>query len=214
MADKHLELIYQTGKVKLLHKRELCFLKTSIDETIKSLKNSYLGDKDVCIKLLDNVPKYHSHNFEEVLNEMRKVFIVGLYHMWERNLKELLIKGSGLHCLQLNKIDRFSINEIIKIFDNKNSSNELKETFDYLRKYSNLNNAIKHGPTSSQFKKLYKDYGEFFKLDELNNDEYFSNFAIEPIVTEEHINELYDNLMKFWDNVSDNLILNTKNLME
>ena len=203
--NQNIELVYQTGTVKIIHKRWLSMTKAGIDECIKNLKNSYLNnEKSNGIKLCSCDFKYYSFEFEEILNEIRKISIIGLYHTWERHLKMLLIHGSTPETKCTKKIDKFSVEQIIAIYSQKENCNiELCETFDYLRKYSTLNNAIKHGSGSS-FTKLYKNYKEFFYdetyLESLSDEEFFSNTADPPIVTEEHIQELYDILIKFWDN--------------
>jgi len=206
MVNKLEYLVYKTGIVSMLHKRRLCFLKVGIDENIRKLKQSYLNNKR-CeqLKFPESELKYSYCDFEEVLNEIRKISIVGLYQMWERNLKELLVYGCWPEYKDAKVIDKFGIEKIISLFENSSEcSATLKETFYYLKKYSILNNAIKHGPGKS-FDKLITNYQEFFYNDDLSDEEFIINHVIEPIVKEEHINELYNNLIKFWENIPDKL---------
>ena len=203
--NQNIELVYQTGIVKILHKRWLSMTKAGIDECIKNLKNSYLNSEESNgIKLCSCDFKYYSFEFEEILNEIRKISIVGLYHTWERHLKMLLIHGSTPETKCTKIIDKFGIEKIIAIYkQDENCNKGLHETFDKLRKYSTLNNTIKHG-TGFSYTKLYKNYKEFFYdetyLESLNDEEFCTNTANPPIVTEEHIQELYDILIKFWNN--------------
>ena len=117
MNDKIEKLTYHTGSLKDIHKMWICHIKVGINETIKNLKNSYLKTTTECIQIPDSVFKYYPFQFEKIFNEIRKICIVGLYHTWERNIKELLIFGSTPKDKQTRIIDKFGIEKLIKIFE-------------------------------------------------------------------------------------------------
>lgn len=208
------KLIFQTGAVSILHKKHLNLFYLGITETLKNLKNSCLADKETCEKCSNNFLDYRPCEFDEIINEINKMAIVGLYHMWERNLKELLIYGSEGRNSNKTDIDKYSLKDLKNTFEEcPQSSSILIDLFKVLEKYATLTNAIKHGSGVSM-NKLEKSYPCFF-YNETNkgtpmpveDEECYMQMAVEPLVTEENIQELYETLMQFWDNVPSQLIL-------
>ena len=208
------KLIYQTGAVGILHKKHLKLFYLGITETLKNLKKSCLTNEESCEKCNSNFLDYRPCEFDEIINEINKIAIVGLYHMWERNLKELLIYGSEGKNPNKKDVDKYSLQDLKNTFNQcQQCSSILIDLFDSLEKYATLTNAIKHGSGPSM-KKLEKLYPCFFynetnkgTLMHFEDGDYYMQIAVEPLVTETNIQELYDILMLFWDNVPTQLEL-------
>lgn len=73
-----------------------------------------------------------------------------------------------------------------------------------------MTNAIKHGRGKS-LNKLVQEYKEFFYPSEeytlIDDEGYVSEWAKEPLVTQEHIEELYKYVLKFWDTMPDSITI-------
>lgn len=195
---------YPTKGVNLMHIKKLKLFYIAMTESFQNLENSWLKD---CPNQPTTYLDYGKHDFNELINETRKVAIVGLYHIWERNLKELLIKGGNPQGLNKEKVKGWAFDKINSLFmTSKDYTTYYKDYFDTIVKYSTLTNAIKHGEGRSM-DKLFKDYPEFFykKSDIVDADE--------PLVSQDHITELYETLTQFWENIPNYTELDFKGLL-
>lgn len=210
-------LSYNTGMVSILHKKNIKQLMIGIRETVKQLKCSCLNDTSNCETCSKKYLDYRPCEFEEVLNEIHKVAIVGLYHIWERNLKELLICGANPKHDNTANCANLSFQQIRTLFEADSTNREgLQRIFDALEKYSLLTNAIKHGLGRSM-KLLQDTYPQYFynetnkgKLLIIDGEKCYEQIAIEPLVTENDIEDLYNNLMEFWDKVPKQLTFSSE----
>ena len=197
-------ILYQTKGVNLMHIKKLKLFYIAMTESFQNLENSWLKD---CPNQPTTYLDYCKNDFNELINETRKVGIVGLYHIWERNLKELLIHGGNPQGLNKDKVKGWAFDKINLLFmTSKDYTVYYKDYFDIIVKYSTLTNTIKHGEGRSM-DKLFKNYPEFFykKSDTVDADE--------PLVSQDHIKELYKTLTQFWENIPNYTELDFKGLL-
>lgn len=197
---------YPISYVKIIHIHELSLYNILMQKTFK-----YIKEETLSLENIKDAPlQYCNDDFDLVINELRKTFIVGLYHLWFQELQAYLINGGDAINNKTRNIEKTSSEKILDLFDKEPS---LLTTIPVLKKYAVLANAIKHGQGGS-FNRLYKNYKEFFyphyeytKTIEIEGEKYIDERAKEPLVTEANVNELYDAVIGFWDNVPDNITI-------
>ena len=182
---------------------QLKLYNVAMQETLKYIKSPVLAKKSIG----DSDFKYYDDEYPIVINELRKTFIVGLFHFWFQELQEFLIEGGDAINIKKNKIADIGASTILNLFQNEEGMHEIVSA---LKKYACLTNAIKHGRGKS-LNKLVQEYKEFFYPSEeytlIDDEGYVSEWAKEPLVTQEHIEELYKYVLKFWDTMPDSITI-------
>lgn len=197
---------YPIKRVSIVHIYELSLYKIAMHKTFE-----YIKEETLSLENIKDAPlQYCNDDFDLVINELRKTFIVGLYHLWFQELQAFLVFGGNKTNNKKKKVETTPAKDILNLFDTEDS---LSEIIPILRKYAILTNAIKHGYGNS-FDELYKNYKEFFyphneytKTIDFEGEEYINERAKEPLVTESNVNELYDAVIGFWNNVPDNITI-------
>lgn len=182
---------YPISYVKIIHIHELSLYKVVMQKTFE-----YIKEETLPLGNIKNAPlQYCNDDFDLVINELRKTFIVGLYHLWFQELQAFLVFGGDKTNNKKKKVEKTSAKDILNLFDKEDS---LSKFIPILRKYAILTNAIKHGYGNS-FDELYKNYKEFFypyyeytKTLDIEGEKYVDERAKEPLVTETNVNELYN----------------------
>lgn len=80
---------YPVNYVRLAHVMQLKLYNVAMQETLKYIKSPVLAKKSIG----DSDFKYYDDEYPIVINELRKTFIVGLFHFWFQELQEFLIEG-------------------------------------------------------------------------------------------------------------------------
>lgn len=208
-TDKRLTAMivnYPISCVAIIHIHELSLYKVVMQKTFE-----YIKEETLSLENIKDAPlQYCNDDFDIVINELRKTFIVGLYHLWFQELQAFLVFGGDKTNNKKKKVEKTSAKDILNLFDKEDS---LSKIIPILRKYAILTNAIKHGYGNS-FDELYKNYKEFFyphheytKTLDIEGEEYIDERAKEPLVTEANVNELCDAVIGFWNNVPDNITI-------
>ena len=196
---------YNARDVSWFHIEKLNIFYTALNASLKNLK-----------KELNRLPisksplEYREYLFNEVLNEMRQTSIVGIFHLWLRNLQEFLAISGNFDNMKKRKLLNSKSEDILNLFIN---DEELRSLIPILEKYGYLVNTIKHGIGFS-FKKLQHLYPEFFvepgEYKEeliLDGESYDSTIAMPPYVLQNHIDEFYKTAKNFWQNIPEKLVI-------
>lgn len=163
-----------------------------ISEIFKLLDNS---DVSILKNTSFNVEGYLDYNkedFPKIINQIKKIMVIGLYHKWEKDVKDILLSKTNNIDIQ-NAIKNIGFNGIQNLF---RTSKDYKQSFSHLfaalEKYSNLINAIKHGDGRSR-DKLYNTSPEFFAIGH-NGKKNIDDI----IISDELFSNLYETLVQFW----------------
>ena len=183
---------YKIGEISLTNLKKLNLYYYTLSEAFKNLQNSSLKN---CSFSIEGFIDYNKDNFSDVINEMRKVMIVGLYHLWEKDIKTLLLNDVNNQSISAKKIEQWSFGDIVSLF--KFVSDDTKhfiDIFDLIKKYSTLTNAIKHGEGNAM-NKLKNGYPEFI-----------SRKTSDIFIEEVHLQEFYETLVQFWESNPDSIV--------
>jgi len=207
--DKRLESMIVTYPIKCVsigHIHKLSLYKIAMQKTLEYINEETLAFKDI----KDAPLQYFDNDSDLVINELRKTFIVGFFHLWYQELQAFLVIGGDKTNNKKKRVEKTPAQNILELFDKEDS---LSKTIPILKKYAILTNAIKHGYGSS-FDTLQRSYKEFFyphheytKTFDVEGEEYIDECAKEPLVTEANVNELSDAVIGFWYNVPDNITI-------
>ncbi len=138
--------------------------------------------------------KEYEQNFTKY--EYTKLLILGLYSLWERDIKNFLYNHPLLDD-EKEKINKFSFREINELFS-KNIS--LKESFEKIKVLSLVANVIKHGDGIS-LERLYKCPSSFFIYPSDFSDKLKDSAKYGFRVSEKDFFCFYDVLQNFWVNL-------------
>ncbi len=196
---------YNLATVAVVHIADLNVFYTAIKASLNNLK-----------KKLDNLPvsksplEYRGYLFNEVLNKMRQNALVGMFHLWLRNLQEFLaISGDAINDKKFIMLDK-GYEFILGLFQ---TDKNLEQYIYIIAKYGCLVNVIKHGFGKS-FDKLKRNYSEFLyppaEYDEtiIINGEKIKVIGVNaPYVLEKNIKEFYEASKGFWQNIPEKLVI-------
>ncbi len=186
---------YPVCYVRAVHLSQLKLYNLAMQETLQYIKRPILSQSSINIAPFN----YYEDEYPVVINELRKTFIVGLFHLWFQELQEFLIEGGDAVNTKKHKIETTSASCILDLFHDEN---DMIQVISILKKYACLTNAIKHGRGNS-LKKLIREYKEFFYPSKeytiIDDDNCIREWAKEPLVTQEHIEELYYGVIEFWN---------------
>lgn len=80
---------YPISYVKINHIHELSLYNILMQKTFE-----YIKEETLSLENIKDAPlQYCNNDFDLVINELRKTFIVGLYHLWFQELQAYLING-------------------------------------------------------------------------------------------------------------------------
>lgn len=196
---------YNIKNVAVVHIADLNVFYTAINASLKNLK------KELDKQAVSKAPLgYRKDLFNEVLNKMRQNALVGMFHLWLRNLQEFLaISGDAINDKKFIMLDK-GHEFILGLFQ---TDKTLAQYIPILTKYGCLANAIKHGLGNS-FDKLKCNYNEFlYPPTEYNetviiNGEKMEVLSVDaPYVLEKHIDEFYITAKNFWQNIPEKLVI-------
>lgn len=194
---------YPVNYVRNAHLSMLSLYNIAMQKTLEYIKQPILSQSSIDISPF----QYYDDDYPIVINELRKTFVVGLFHLWFQELQRFLIEGGDAINAKKNKIEATSSSIILDLFQTDTIMAEIVLT---LKKYACLTNAIKHGSGNS-LKKLYKEHREFFYPSQeytiIDEEGYKSEFAKEPLVTQKHVEELYQCVLEFWHKLPKNITI-------
>ena len=200
-------VIYEPKKVSVGHIAQLSIFYAGLMASFNNIKRE-----------LDKFPpaktclEYRPELYPIVLNELRKNAITGLFHLWLRNLQDYFAMGGNAVNTNKYKILTTGYEYMLWLFKDITA---LQLCIPTLEKYGCLTNAIKHGKGPS-FDKLECFYTEFFcePTEYVTSDKKWGlddvSIVNSPFVTQEHIEELFNATIDFWNNVPERLSINVQ----
>jgi hypothetical protein len=200
---------YPIKIVSIVHIEKLKMFYAGIMAGFKHLKTELDS-----LPVVRNGLGYNPEFYNRVLNEMRKNAIVGLFHLWLRELQHFLAIGGDV----INKNKNVFLNKghefILGLFANER---ELAPIIYILEKYGCLTNVIKHGLGNS-FEKLSDEFlyepDEYKESIVIDGEAYDSSVAEAPFVLQSHIDELYNATIQFWEKVPETFVVDCDILLK
>ena len=95
----------------IIHIHELSLYNILMQKTFK-----YIKEETLSLENIKDAPlQYCNDDFDLVINELRKTFIVGLYHLWFQELQAYLINGGDAINNKTRNIEKTSSEKILDL---------------------------------------------------------------------------------------------------